>query len=116
MEEGSMTETITYEPRWDLDSIFSGGSESKEFHVYLEEVKRNLDKLNTVIENFDLININLNANQLKEITNQMEVTTKKLREASAFISCLSAQDINDAHANLLVGKRNQLQARMSALH
>src|SRR5699024_3601093 len=116
MGRKSMTETITYEPRWNLDSICSEGSKSKDFHVYLEEVERNLNTLNTMIESFDPINTNLNANQLKEITNQMEVTTKKLREASAFISCLSAQDINDAHANLLVGKRNQLQARMSALH
>src|SRR5699024_5829346 len=114
MGRKSMTETITYEPRWNLDSIFSGGSKSKDFHVYLEEVERNLNTLNTMIESFDPINTNLNASQLKEITDQMEVTTKKLREASAFISCLSAQDVNDAYADLLVGKRSQLQAVMSA--
>src|SRR5699024_12771323 len=91
-----------------------GGSKSKDFHVYLEEVERNLNTLNTMIESFDPINTNLNASQLKEITDQMEVTTKKLREASAFISCLSAQDVNDAYADLLVGKRSQLQAVMRA--
>src|SRR5699024_6544632 len=114
MGRKSMTETITYEPRWNLDSIYQGGSKSKDYYVYLKELERNLNSLNTMIESFDPINTNLNASQLKEITDQMEVTTKKLREASAFISCLSAQDVNDAYADLLVGKRSQLQAVMSA--
>ena len=53
--------------------------------------------------------------QLIEVVTHLERTVKQLRESSAFISCLSAQDVNDKHANLLVGKRSELGARLNTI-
>lgn len=103
----------TNELTWDLDTIFQGGSDSKEFKSYLKDVKNSMDKLSESVTKFNPGESN--ANSLAAIIDQLEGTTKKLRESFAYISCLSAENVKDEKANMLVGKRSELKAEMSAI-
>ncbi|MFD2043899.1 M3 family oligoendopeptidase [Ornithinibacillus salinisoli] len=110
-----MQSTKEYSQTWDLDVIFPGGSESKEFQTYLHTVQDEISKLESSVEDFDPKDSLTSATKLVDITNSLESTMKKLRESFAFISCLSAQNVKDSHANLLVGKRSALKAEMDAV-
>ncbi|MUK90274.1 M3 family oligoendopeptidase [Ornithinibacillus sp. L9] len=110
-----MQGTKEYSQTWDLDVIFPGGSESKEFQTYLRTVQDEIKKLGTSVDDFDPGNSETRTTKLVNITKQLESTMKKLRESFAFISCLSAQNVKDGAANLLVGKRSALKAEMDAV-
>ncbi|MUV36316.1 Oligoendopeptidase F, plasmid [Lentibacillus sp. JNUCC-1] len=105
--------TETYQPTWDLDTVFSGGSDSEELRTYLTKLESNIDKLKGYVDSFDPVSAS--SVQLAETIAHLEKTTKQLREASAFISCLSAQDVTDKKATILVGKRSDLSARLGTI-
>ncbi|WP_042145186.1 M3 family oligoendopeptidase [Paucisalibacillus sp. EB02] len=109
-----MQQTSEYEKTWDLDVIFPGGSESIEFQEYLKIVETELNELSTLVMEYDP-DKNGNSLLLVDIVKTLEATMKKLRESFAYISCLSAQDVKDANANLLVGRRNDLAAKMGGI-
>ncbi|MFD2628191.1 M3 family oligoendopeptidase [Oceanobacillus kapialis] len=106
----------TYNLTWDLDVIFPGGSDSEAFRTYLKEIEQAKGEFAIKVEAFKPEHDEVKAEQLIEIVNHLERVSKKLREASAFISCLSAQDVTDEKASLLVGKRSDLRAEMEAVN
>ncbi|MEN2766644.1 M3 family oligoendopeptidase [Ornithinibacillus xuwenensis] len=110
-----MQYTREYEKTWDLDVIFPGGSDSNEFQTYLEDVQSRMEELSTSVQDFDPNDIENNMSTLSNIVTQLETAMKKLRESFAFISCLSAQNVKDANAKLLVGKRTALGAKMGGI-
>ncbi|MFD1172116.1 M3 family oligoendopeptidase [Oceanobacillus picturae] len=105
----------TYNPTWDLDVIFPGGSDSEAFRTYLKEIEKDKETFSAEVEAFTPEDGNVEAEQLIGVVNELESVMKKLREASAFISCLSAQDVTDEKASLLVGKRSELRAELDAI-
>lgn len=105
----------TYNPTWDLDVIFPGGSDSEAFRTYLKEIEKDKETFSAEVEAFTPEGGNVEAEQLMGVVNELESVMKKLREASAFISCLSAQDVTDEKASLLVGKRSELRAELDAI-
>lgn len=105
----------TYKPTWDLDVIFSGGSDSEAFYTYVTIIQKEMANLTAKVRDFSPAKANVDAVALEEIVEDLESTTKKLRETFAFVSCLSAQDVNDEKASVLVGKRSEMNAEMSAV-
>lgn len=104
-----------YDPTWDLDVIFPGGSKSKEFYTYLQTLEGALDELGKLVQVFNPNEHHTLSEDLIKIVTQLESTMKKQREAFAFISCLSAQNVHDRQADLLVGRRNELNARLGSI-
>lgn len=104
----------TYQPTWDLDSIFPGGSTSDAFRVYVDNIKIEIQTLQTQLDTISPEQENL-TEPLIAFTNDLEKTMFHIREASAFVSCLSAQDVTDEHANTLVAERSTLSASFSGL-
>lgn len=43
-----------YHPTWDLDSLFPGGSASKEFREYLESIKTGIHRLKDQLDTLNL--------------------------------------------------------------
>lgn len=107
-----MTRT-TYEQAWDLDVIFKGGSDSEEFKSYLENVQQELEKLTKMVDQFEVPSNSSNTESLLHIIDQLEKVTMGLRESSAFVSCLSAQDVQDKKAGLHRSKISELIASYS---
>ncbi|MFD1848435.1 M3 family oligoendopeptidase [Oceanobacillus bengalensis] len=104
----------TYSPTWDLDVIFPGGSDSEQFQTYVTTIKREMRKLEEQIKSYDP-NVKDDHALFIDIITGLEHTMKKLREVGAYISCLSAQDVKDEKANILVGQRSLLSAEMSGI-
>ncbi|WP_026905931.1 M3 family oligoendopeptidase [Paucisalibacillus globulus] len=109
-----MQQTREYEKIWDLDVIFPGGSESKEFKDYLKNVETEMEELSILVTEYKPEEKNP-ISLLANIVKKLETTMKKLRESFAYISCLSAQDVKDENANILVGKRSDLAAKMGGI-
>ncbi|WP_249869965.1 M3 family oligoendopeptidase [Oceanobacillus saliphilus] len=105
---------VAYNPTWDLDVLFPGGSESEAYQLFVTNLKGEMDKLSLSVGNLDPKAESLDS-MLLNIVSQLESAMKKLREASAFVSCLSAQDVKDERADLLVGERSTLSAEMGVI-
>ncbi|GAA0613935.1 M3 family oligoendopeptidase [Virgibacillus siamensis] len=105
---------ITYNPAWDIDVIFPGGSDSTELHTYMSDIKKDLQALANAVEKFDPVQIN-RSEEIKKMADLLEDTQNKMGEAFAFISYINAQDVHDKKASLLVGKRSELRAEMEAV-
>ncbi|WP_373895842.1 M3 family oligoendopeptidase [Virgibacillus sp. CBA3643] len=105
----------TYSPAWDLDVIFPGGSESTDFRIYVNTIRNDMGRLAGTVNSYTPAPGKGNNQELIDIVKQLESAMKKLREASAFVSCLTAQDVKDEKANLLEGQRNELKAEMSGI-
>ncbi|WP_339227505.1 M3 family oligoendopeptidase [Oceanobacillus sp. FSL K6-2867] len=105
---------LTLNPRWDLDTLFPGGSESEQFQAYVNHIKEALADLSERVEQF-IPQESGYISEFLQIVHKLEKTSKKLREASAFVSCLSAQNVKDEKADILVGQRSALSAKMGII-
>ncbi|HET7658253.1 MAG TPA: M3 family oligoendopeptidase [Bacillales bacterium] len=95
---------------WDLEGIFPGGSESEEFASYIHQLGTDIEKLQGEIAGFPVLTTVEQADRLKHLFVQIEDVQARLHEASAFISCLTAQDVNDKEAVRLRGRLRELGA------
>ncbi|MEH7223171.1 M3 family oligoendopeptidase [Bacillus sp. JJ1566] len=105
----------TYEQKWNLDVFFEGGSSSPAFHSFLETLQNELTEFSALVDQFQ---VPTNANDkegLLHILNAYQSSFKKLRQAGAFVSCLTAQDTTDRGATLLQGKTTQLNAQLQSI-
>ncbi len=98
----------TYSLTWDLDRFFNGGSDSPEFKKYIESLAQNVEGLNTQLDSIHEVN------ELPEVIETIQVVMNQVREASAFISCLQAQNVADKKADELRGKTTSLSASFQA--
>ncbi|PEJ54503.1 MULTISPECIES: M3 family oligoendopeptidase [unclassified Bacillus (in: firmicutes)] len=105
--------TNTYSLTWDIDVFFKGGSESPEFAAYIIEVTSLVERLERQVSMFTAPKSSDDTEELNDIISNIEVIGKKLSQASAFVSCLQAQDMADQKANLLRGTLTQLHAKFS---
>ncbi|MGX9929664.1 M3 family oligoendopeptidase [Virgibacillus salarius] len=105
----------TLHPTWDLDVIFPGGSDSKAFHTYLQSTQEEMKNLFNTVSYFSPKQRDGDEETLVLLIKQLEATMKKVREAFAFISCLSAQNLKDEKANLLVSRRHEIKAEMDTI-
>lgn len=107
-----MTKT-SYDLTWDLDVIFEGGSESEAFKQYLHTLNDNLQGLSEKVDRFTTPESVKEVEALVTIIQQLETVTTQMRESGAFISCLSAQDVDDKKAGLLRAEVSQMGALFS---
>ncbi|GEN53506.1 M3 family oligoendopeptidase [Halobacillus faecis] len=102
----------TYEMTWDLDSIFHGGSDSNELKEYVRKTERLMDDLEASIRTFTPPKNTDQTEKLNQIVEITQVVSKRLSEFGAFVSCLSAQNVQDRKANMWQSKRSELGARL----
>jgi pepF/M3 family oligoendopeptidase len=103
-----------YSDVWDLDSIFSGGSDSQEFKSHLNDLETALTAFQTELDDMKTAS-NTDTTLWAGYTERAQLIGKKVREASAFISCLTAQDVMDEKAKLLGGKVKQLSSKYASV-
>ncbi|MFD2925092.1 M3 family oligoendopeptidase [Halobacillus naozhouensis] len=99
-----------YKPTWDLDTIFYGGSHSEDLQGYIEDTEVLLSELEKLVHQFLPPKNPEQTDQLTTIIDKLQETSKHLDEFGAFVSCLSAQDVDDKEAGSLVTKRSELGA------
>ncbi|GAA0340847.1 M3 family oligoendopeptidase [Bacillus carboniphilus] len=92
-----MTKTV-YAETWDLDVFFPGGSKSEEFKQYIEELK---GKVQSFSDQVKTLEVSGGASETKGLEGVLQAFSKvaySMRQAGAFISCLTAQDTTDDKA------------------
>ncbi|GAE36431.1 M3 family oligoendopeptidase [Halalkalibacter akibai] len=94
---------------WDIDSIFKGGSKSEEFKQFTEETDALLKTLDQELEKEFTID------QLETYIVDIQAYMQRTREASAFISCLTAQDVKDKEASLWLGKITEQMTQVQSI-
>ncbi|MDT8860940.1 M3 family oligoendopeptidase [Alkalihalobacillus sp. MEB130] len=92
---------MKYPEVWDLDSIFKGGSHSEEFAHFVKETDRLLGEL------ADSIGEEVTLDQLEQHIHSVQQLMQRTRQASAFVSCLTAQNVKDKEATLWQGKMTE---------
>lgn len=96
-------------PVWELDSIFSGGSASAALGAWLERLSGDIAALQGALPSPG------NTGQWPRLIALFQDIAARLNQASAFISCLQAQDVEDEQARLLVGRLQGLEAALLAV-
>ncbi|MBM7553725.1 M3 family oligoendopeptidase [Thalassobacillus pellis] len=100
----------TYNPKWDLTSIFEGGSESEELADYVDRAEVKLKELNAKIDAFHPPERETDSAGLEEVLYAIQQVAKMSREFGAYVSCLTAQDVNDKKAGEWLARRSRLGA------
>jgi pepF/M3 family oligoendopeptidase len=94
---------------WDLASIFKGGSTSVDFKNFINETDLLLESLEQLLDK------NVQLGQLETYIINIQTFMQRTREASAFVSCLTAQDVNDKQASLWQGKITEQMTRIQSI-
>lgn len=98
--------------KWDLESIFPGGSASPEFQEQLDMVRSKTEELKQEVAT---LTADLNLQQLKALIQSMQEVQIYLGECRAFVGCLTAQDVRDDKAKLLQGDLGQIAAALAGV-
>ncbi|KQL53473.1 oligoendopeptidase [Heyndrickxia shackletonii] len=107
--------TSTYSLTWDLDVFFQGGSNSTEFQTFLGELKETLKSFDQQVSTWSVENILDDTSSFVSILESLQNSTQKLGQAGAFVSCLQAQNTEDAKANELRGAVATLRAQLNTI-
>lgn len=90
-----MTHT-TYTEVWDLESFFEGGSQSQTFQNYLEKIGILMQEFTSLANDMQITeNEEHTINSIGQVLRSSEEVFKKLMQASAFVSCLKAENTVD---------------------
>ncbi|MFZ3588245.1 M3 family oligoendopeptidase [Bacillus sp. DJP31] len=98
----------TYEQTWDLDHIFKGGSESEKFHTYVTKLDESIQQMTIKVKGIT------NVSELHNLLIEVQGMMNQVREASAFVSCLKAQNVHDKKAGDLLGRITSLSAQFQS--
>ncbi|WHY96035.1 M3 family oligoendopeptidase [Peribacillus simplex] len=99
-----------YSLTWDLDIFFKGGSSSKEFLIFLDEINGEVKELDRIVSN-----ISPEGNDESSLIQAFDLfknTNMKSTQASAFIGCLEAQNAQDKKAGQLRIKQMKIVASL----
>jgi oligoendopeptidase F len=96
-----------YVETWDLDVFFLGGSDSEEFKQYLKELKSLMNRFRVHAEQCH------GMEQLPSLLDEYKTVAAKIREASAFVNCLKAQNTADKKASQLGNTVTSLYAELN---
>jgi oligoendopeptidase F len=99
-----------YSDVWDLEIIFKGGSDSKEFADHLTLTSELIDLFQAKASSWTPLNTTEDSKFLQELLEDFEHAAKKLRQAGAFVGCLQAQNTEDKKAYNLEARVTSLSA------
>ncbi|KQL44723.1 oligoendopeptidase [Brevibacillus choshinensis] len=98
----------TLPQRWDLEVLFPGGSESEEFRSFLGELESDIAALQAKVGQNEL---SLQEKKtFMEVVESVQAISVRTRQAGAFISCLTAQNMKDEAAKMLGGRVKTISA------
>lgn len=100
--------------RWDLDVIFPGGSSSGPFREFLAALQRDIEALGRRIDEMEAPARAGDFRPWETLIDLAQDVQARLREAGSFLSCLTAQDVEDEQARILEGRVHQMMAALQA--
>ena len=106
MTTSELTKKIPPAPRWDLESIFSGGSSSEEYKKFRESVKKRLGNSEKTIKELHTGLDSSTQDSWVEFILEWQSLIEDLELISAFASCLNSQDVTDSEADVIESEAN----------
>jgi len=106
---------MTLQQTWNLETIFPGGSSSPELASFLETLEKDMQALQQDVKNLSVPATIGDAKALEAFLEQFQSCYARVREASAFVSCLTAQNVNDKKAVQLSGRVTSLSASLQSV-
>jgi len=109
------TKNIAKAPKWDIDSIFPGGSESKEFEEFRNNIVEGLGKAKNELENLPE---SLEKSGLEKWGGWilgMQSLYEHLHLAGSMAGCLTSQDVKDSKAQQIEAEIDDLTSRWSMM-
>lgn len=106
--------TNTYPEVWELDRVFSGGSDSVELKKHLEATKGKLAQFEQAAAQFAAPHETADAQRVSEFLEQTSDVSVDIRQAGAFIGCLMAQNTEDKKAALLQSEIGLMRSRFES--
>lgn len=104
----------TFNPTWNLDRIFSGGSESASFQTFLSDLHTDIENFYAELTQTEAPEEDEQARGWLGVLDRYEDLAKRLREAFAFIECLRAQNMHDHKADELGNRVQAYDARFQS--
>ncbi|MBM3320350.1 MAG: M3 family oligoendopeptidase [Candidatus Eisenbacteria bacterium] len=101
----------TYDPTWNLDSLYRGGSRSPEFRSHLDACDAALDACGPSLSELPK---RPGPEWARAILGLQDVGAC-IWDANSFVECLEAQDVSDALAGQLAGRVQTMNARRAML-
>ncbi len=100
---------------WNLESIFPGGSSSKELATFLQTLEEDTKHVQQHIKEA-IAPTNVEGTKAFDgFITELASCFERISEASSFVSCLGAQDQQDKKAVQLSGKVTNLQAQLMSV-
>ncbi len=85
--------------RWDLDSLFPGGSASKEYAEFLDRIRDKLISAGELLEKIRNKSDSAHLGEWKIFVLSLQDIYDHIRHAGAFAGCLTSQNVNDELAH-----------------
>jgi oligoendopeptidase F len=102
-------------PRWDLDSLFPGGSSSKEFSDFRKKLKNDLDSTQQAIDKVKGRTDDGSFDAWGKIVLAMQELYKQVYQAGSFAECLISQDVNDTEGHKIDAEISTYGAQWGSL-
>lgn len=106
--------TVKFPEVWDLDVLFSGGSDSEELRLHLDRSSSRLEEFEKAAQQFQVPSSAQDASRISELLEQIKTMMQQLSQAGAFIGCLMAQNTEDKKAGILQSESAALSARFQS--
>ncbi|HAM81112.1 M3 family oligoendopeptidase [Ornithinibacillus bavariensis] len=103
---------MKYVDTWDLETIFPGGTNSKELQEKLNEVKADIEEYGELLNSWDLKTVNA----FKTILQKQEKISKGLGQSRTFVQMWHDAYMNDEHANVVMGQIINLYSDVQKLY
>lgn len=96
---------------WNLEVFFPGGSRSHAFALYLDRLDEDVKAFSDEVAEGRPRDLAAWVERL----NKVQGLTRRLRQSSAFVSCLNAQDVTDRYSRVVGGRVRQIQASFASV-
>lgn len=106
---------MKYSMKWDLESIFPGGSNSPQLKEKLDAIRGQLDKLTRLVTNWDAEKDSPTFKNLADILLVQEELSKGLSQVFTFIEAIQSADVSDKQAGTISGQIFELNSTFSTL-
>lgn len=104
---------MSYQLNWDMDSVFTGGSQSSELRTKIETLKEQIKQFHQIVKLWDPEVDRLNYNHLKEVLNLSEKIGNGLSEAMTFSRGLLSANVRDKNAAKLTNELSTLYSNLN---
>jgi oligoendopeptidase F len=111
------TQTLekTKAPRWDLESVFPGGSASEEYRAFLQGIAAEMDTAARALKDLPQSLEGVGAEAWAKWILSLQDTEDRLDLVRVFAGCLISQNVDDSRAAALVSETTQLKSHWLVL-